>query len=62
MPFVIACHSRPSITAIYRSASYVDISLLDTSLHEATGVGTFVIVLSALYMAADRQALRRAFS
>jgi exosortase len=37
-------------------------ALMDTSLHEASGVGSFVLVLVVLFSLADRDSLREAFS
>ena len=41
---------------------YTDIGLLDTTLHPASGVATFLVVLSLLYWMGDRRAVRSAFS
>ena len=38
-----------------------NLSLLDTALHEASGVASFAVIIAALFFLADRQTLRNAF-
>jgi exosortase/archaeosortase family protein len=39
-----------------------DVSLLDTALHEASGVAAFFLVLVVLYRFSDQQRLQEAFA
>ena len=65
---VMACFPLALASNIVRTlflvlvAVYGRINLLDTPLHEASGVASFLVIISVLYWMADRRAVRNAFS
>ncbi len=61
LPLAMACNIV-RVLILVLMAHFVSGDLLDTALHEASGVFTFWGVLGLLFMISDREALREAFA
>ena len=65
---LLACFPLALVSNIVRTlflvivGVYADVGLLETTLHPASGVASFIVVLTALYWMGDRRAVRSAFS
>ena len=60
-PLALLCNTL-RVFLLVVAAHWLGSDLLDTAFHGASGVATFWLVLLALFMAADRQALRAALT